>query len=121
MDFALTENNGIYNLNITEEGIQFVQNADLVRQRILFLLHSFLGTYIYNRGYGIPYEQVVFTGAFQQEKFDQIMLSELGNVQGVSSVLDYQSQFDNSTNVLSIRVVVLAEGEIVEIETTPVN
>jgi len=90
--------------------------ADLITQRLKIKLLWFMGEWFLDENYGIPYFQEIFIKGIDLNDIDDIFKDAIANEDGVLDLLEYSSEFNNSTRELTVRSKIRIEsGEIVSL------
>ena len=92
-----------YDLALVNGELQIVRGAEAVAQHVVMRLRSFLGEYVYDRGLGVPYQQVIFQRGTSLASIDQILRQVIVNTPGVVEVLDLDLDVDRGQQRLKAR------------------
>jgi hypothetical protein len=95
------------NLRFTETLTEYVS------QKIINNLQTFKGEWYQNIDLGIPYYDRVLIKNPDLDDVDNLFQSEILEVEEVVEILEYESEFDNSTRKYTVNFKVLAQ----EVET----
>lgn len=106
----LVENNDIRLTNSLSEA---------TTQRLKIRLQFFLEEWFLNREFGIPYFQQIFQKSLSDEEVDLIFKETISSTPGVERLVSFESDFNHSTRILSLKFkVLLTDGaeKIINIE-----
>jgi hypothetical protein len=102
------------NLRFTETLTEYVS------QKIINNLQTFKGEWYQNIDLGVPYYDRVLIKNPDLDDVDNLFQSEILEVDEVVEILEYESEFDNSTRKYTVNFKVLAQevegGETIEVE-----
>jgi len=116
--FALNSNN---DYDIQNGSVSFVRGVDDIAQTIVQRVLAREGENPLDNSQGIPYDRIVFTRNPDFALIETVYALAVASVPGVDTVLRVVANFENiAQRKASIRIVVLARGEEVEVEV-PLN
>ena len=87
-----------------------------VAQRLSIRLHTFLGEWVFNTEYGVPYWQQILGFKNTKESIDLIFQQQILLENGVKEIISFSSIFENRNYSATFQVRVV-NGEI----TTPIT
>lgn len=76
-------------------------NFDVVSQRLKIRLQTFLGEYVFDTQYGVPYFQRIFGKRIRKTEIDNIFQQQILLEEGIVEIVSFDSTFTN--NVYSVR------------------
>ena len=119
MDLKLTNDD----LDITNGELSFVTGIDAVRQDLEMRLKTWLEETPYDRAAGVPYLQVIFARGVQVQAVRFILETIILDTDGVTEVLELETQIDTLTREFTVTGRVFALDEefpiFVEVNTAP--
>jgi len=79
------------------------QRIDVVPQRLKIRLLTFLGEWVFNTVYGVPYFQSILGHKTAKESIDNIFREQILLENGVAEILTFESTFINRIYSLSFK------------------
>lgn len=105
-----------HDIDLTNGGEMFVDNPSVVGQRVKIAVLTRRGEWFRNTFEGLPYQQEFFKRKNIKPLIDQTMINYIGEVEGVSRIISYNSSIDVVQRVLNISVELETySGDIIEV------
>jgi hypothetical protein len=98
MDLKLTN----FDVDLTNGELSLVTGLDAIRQDIEMKLRTFLGETPYDRSAGVPYLQVLFVRGVTMATVRFILEQKLLSIDGVTEVLELETDHNTTTRELVI-------------------
>jgi hypothetical protein len=105
-------------IEIVAGGIPLNDNElDSVRQRLYITLNAWMGEWVLNIDFGIPYRQNIFVAGATKDVVDAIFLGKVNEFEEIVEILEFESTLDKLTRKYEIeRLVARTEdGQVVNI------
>lgn len=92
---------------------------ETVRQRLLIRLKTFLGEYVFNTVYGVPWWQDILGKKVSKARVDLILQQQILSETGVKEITYFSSSFTNRVYSMTFRVRVSTGEETEDISLSP--
>lgn len=102
-DFALDTNK---NLTVTNNTFTLFDAQNELRQRALYELNTFYGTYFLNLTFGFPYRETFFNSGVSRDTINSIMQTQLLQITGITDIISFESVYEDNTQTYRVNAIV---------------
>jgi len=93
--------NADHDLFLTNGQLSFVDEQNIVKQRLIVRLQFLYGEWFLNNKVGIPYTQIIFKTQTNLSEIHEIFSTEIKNTEGVENLESLDFNFDaNNRNLI---------------------
>jgi hypothetical protein len=108
-----------WDLDISNQDIQYVYDTDAIQQHLRQRLSFFKGEYPYDLSVGVPYHQEFFKKNFNPIIIDSSLKTTIIDTPGVIELTSFILDLNEATRVLDLNFKVIAKnGEVIDYSGT---